>query len=114
MVRSPALVVAAVLACTAAASAAYGAAGRFTLLVLQDTAEPALLVVERKPAYRMRWIETEASLCGRQRQGSPLHSVHLPASFCRAAVPVSVAGPGDLWLKLPMAPPGFLQRWAAS
>jgi hypothetical protein len=78
------------------------AARRVTLLVLDVPDRQATLLVKRSPALGMRLVETEASLCGRQGPGSPLHSLTLPASFCPLALATGpVTREGNVLLSLP-------------
>ena len=86
------------------ATALVAGASRITLLVLDVPDRRATLVLPRSAHYNMRLLESEASLCARQRPGSPLHSVYLPAGFCPLALASSVAAPGRAWVELPYMP----------
>ncbi|MEF7612300.1 hypothetical protein V4F39_00165 [Aquincola sp. MAHUQ-54] len=93
------------LVCVAGAAAALAAAAsRITVLVLDVPERRATVVLPRSEVYRMRLLESEATLCARQGPGSPLHSVYLPADFCPLAVASSVAAPGRALLELPYLP----------
>ncbi|NUZ04752.1 hypothetical protein [Piscinibacter koreensis] len=78
------------------------AARRVTLLVLDVPEKRATLLVKRSPALGMRFVESEASLCDRQKPGSPLHSIALPASFCPLALATGpVTSERNVLLRLP-------------
>lgn len=64
------------------------AAREVTVLVLDVPEHRATLVVKRTASLGMGLIESETTICSRQRPGMPLHSVVLPASFC----PFALAG----------------------
>lgn len=102
-VTSCAMVIVAVLA--------TAAIRQVTVLVLDVPEHRATLLVKRSAAYEMRLLESEASICERQRPGSPLHSVYLSASFCPLAMATSTAASGsNVLLRLPFVP--ALHGWA--
>lgn len=102
-------IVAALIVAGAVASSVV-AARQLTLLVLDVPQHQATLLVKRDPALDMRLLDTETSLCRRQRAGSPLHSVMLPATFCPAALVTSSTARGDnVLVSLPFA--GWLHQW---
>lgn len=103
------MLAAALAAAACVAAAATWAAGRVTILVLDAPDRQATLVLPRSRLYGMRSLESETSLCARQRPGSPLHSIHLPPEFCPMALATGVAAPGQEWMALPYLP--ALRTW---
>jgi hypothetical protein len=103
----------ATVALAAAAILLVVAARQVTLLVLDVPERRATLVVKRNASLGMQLIESEASLCRRQRPGSVLFSLSLPASFCPLALAKGpVVNGSNVLLYLPFS--RVLHDWAGS